>query len=214
MSDSNSLVGKIFGKLEVLSEAEPIRYKCGLLCARSVCKCECGKTIVTQNRYLKRAGKTSCGCSNRKTGPPTRHGHASFNAPSSTYQIWANMLQRCYNSKLPNYKDYGGRGIKVCDRWKSSFESFLVDMGERPIGKSLDRFPNNDGDYEPHNCRWATRSEQARNTRQNHVLTVRGKTGCIADLCEQFEIDHELVRARLKRGWEIEMAFFQTSQPK
>ena len=82
---------------------------------------------------------------------------------SATYQTWTNMRQRCSNPKRPDYKYYGGRGIKVCERWNNSFLAFIKDMGERPEGKTIDRYPNKDGNYEPGNCRWATAKEQALN---------------------------------------------------
>lgn len=92
------------------------------------------------------------------------HSHTSTHPPSATYNSWAGMLRRCTDPKATGYEDYGGRGIKVCERWRS-FTAFLEDMGERPEGKTLDRFPDKDGNYEPGNCRWATVTEQNRNRR-------------------------------------------------
>lgn len=95
-------------------------------------------------------------------GKALTHGHTISRAPSRTYVTWSHMIQRCTNPKRPAYARYGGRGITVCDRWLK-FENFLADMGERPDGKTLDRFPNNKGNYEPGNCRWATVTEQNQN---------------------------------------------------
>lgn len=95
----------------------------------------------------------------------TTHGHARRQQQTSTYLCWSAMHRRCFNHNAKDYPEYGGRGITVCDRWRQ-FEGFLADMGERPAGLSIDRFPDNDGNYEPSNCRWATPSEQARNRRK------------------------------------------------
>lgn len=92
----------------------------------------------------------------------TKHGHYVGDKPSPTYSSWHAMMQRCTKPNSISWKRYGGRGIKVCKRWRDSFENFLADMGERPAGKTLDRFPNNDGNYEPGNCRWGTAHEQHR----------------------------------------------------
>lgn len=119
------------------------------------------------------------------------------------------MRARCRNPKHIDFQNYGGRGIKVCDRWLHSFENFLADMGERPPGMSIDRHPNKDGDYEPGNCRWATPTEQARNTRRNRMITIEGKTACISEWSEESGVSTALIWHRLNKGWEPQAAVFQ-----
>ncbi len=139
---------------------------------RWLCLCDCGKTLVTRAHYL-RGGKTrSCGClksdNMRRVGKEhpgnVHHGHArELTGSSRTYGSWKAMISRCTNPRNVGYYNYGGRGIKVCERWQS-FPNFLADMGERPNDRTLDRFDNNK-DYAPGNCRWATRLQQTQNRR-------------------------------------------------
>jgi len=133
-----------------------------------LCSCDCGRLTVALLNNLGR--KTiSCGCVRRKLSAQrtTKHGHTINHKPSRTHCLWTHMLGRCENPKHQFFRNYGGRGIKACERWRGEhgFENFLADMGERPTGMSLDRFPNNNGNYEPGNCRWATRKQQAANKR-------------------------------------------------
>jgi len=103
-----------------------------------------------------------------KMGGQTKHGHC-IGGDSREYKVWTNMIQRCFNPKDPKWKHYGGRGIRVCDRWQR-FENFYADMGPRPEGMSIDRWPDNNGNYEPGNCCWATQSEQMRNKRTKEQI--------------------------------------------
>lgn len=122
-----------------------------------------------------------------------------------TYQSWQAMLKRCTNPNHIFYKYYGGIGIKVCERWRK-FENFLADMGERPADRSLDRI-NNDGNYEPGNCRWATRKEQGRNTRANKFITFRGETLCLEEWALRTGLGKYVLSHRLSTGkWSIEKA--------
>lgn len=116
------------------------------------------------------------------------------------------MINRCHNPKNPGYCNYGARGIAVCDRWRNSYEAFLGDMGHRPgTGFSIERI-NNDRGYEPGNCKWATRTEQNRNTRQNILLTAFGRTQCVTAWAEELGIPSGSIRDRLKGGWTVEQA--------
>ena len=116
------------------------------------------------------------------------------------------MLTRCTNPQCPKYKDYGGRGITVCERWKE-FTNFLADMGEKPTPKhTIDRFPNNNGNYELSNCRWATNKEQSRNRRNNHVIEAFGKKQTMIEWAEESGIPFRRLQNRLQRGWTAERA--------
>ena len=149
----NDLTGQTFGKLTIISRATS-----GAGGARWHCICSCGKTSTPSSLNLKAGRSRSCGCEShkRKTHGKTR---------TAEHRVWSDMKNRCTNPKNRAWKHYGGRGIRVCKRWLNSFENFLSDMGERPDGLTLDRYPDNDGNYEPSNCRWATWKQQRKNRR-------------------------------------------------
>jgi len=128
-----------------------------------------------------------------------KHGHNSKCYQSPTYISWASMKHRC-KSKHKSYYNY--KGISVCDRW-NSFENFLLDMGERPKGKTIDRIDNNKG-YSEENCRWANRAEQQRNTKRATLMTYNGCTKHIIDWAEELEISVLVIMTRIRRGWSIE----------
>ncbi len=132
--------------------------------ARWKFRCDCGSDVVVYANRARTGSTKSCGCLRAQNtvlmGKQKTHGYTG----TPTYVSWERMLSRCRNPNSDRYSDYGGRGISVCERW-IKFENFLADMGERPADKTLDRYPNNDGNYEPTNCRWATAKQQALNRR-------------------------------------------------
>lgn len=156
-----------FGRLVVLGEAERIgtsMWQRGQTAWR--CRCDCGKEVTVVRAALVKGTTKSCGCSRRRYHPrrPQRDKRQQRDDRTPTMRSWMAMRQRCFNPNGPEYHRYGGRGITVCDRWRESFAAFLSDMGEKPPGRSLDRI-DNDGNYEPGNCRWATPTTQSRNSR-------------------------------------------------
>lgn len=147
--------------------------------------------------------------------PARTHGMTARGATGkrpSTYSIWATMKARCHNPRAPGFQYYGARGITVCDRRRDSFENFLADMGEQPVGKSLDRI-DNAGNYEPGNCRWATASEQMRHTRASTMVTFRGETKSVPDWCDELGLHYESTRMRIQRGMAPEKAFEHGRRP-
>ena len=158
----DDLTGRVFGRLTVESQA-------GIRSHSAIwnCVCSCGNSVVVDGGSLKSGGTSSCGCFRRDANRAkwTKHGHSPESGNSPTYRSWAGLVARCTNPNHHDWRYYGGRGITVCDRWRD-FSNFLSDMGEKPENKnSIDRI-NNDGNYEPGNCRWATQLEQVRNSRR------------------------------------------------
>ena len=195
------MIGKRFGRLVVLSEAE--RNKCGS--RRWLCQCDCGEQKAITGNNLSTNQTTSCGCFQREGAAARKLTHGMRH--TKIYKVWHSMLERCHDTKNQAWIRYGGRGIKVCESWKS-FENFIADMGNTPFaGAQIDR-ENNNGDYEPSNCRWATGTQNARNKSNNHLLEYEGQTKCLSEWAESLGMTYSKLKSRInKHNWSVERAF-------
>lgn len=201
MSKRIDISGKRFKRLFVLS----YHSNDGSGNSKWICKCDCGNIVIVRSSTLINGRTLSCGCygTERRKEIRTTHGFSKVGMPE--YESWKAMRGRCYNKNNEAYPDYGGRGIGVCKRWFKSFENFFADMGKKPSPQhTLDRYPNNDGNYEPSNCRWATKRQQAENTRRNRYVEYRGEFVLITRLAERLGISDDTIRNRIKKGWPID----------
>lgn len=166
------------------------------------CRCDCGNTRLVRNNNLLSGHSLSCGCLQKEVTAEraTTHGKSR----SRIYHIWGDMVKRCTNDRHKAWRHYGGRGIVVCERWLD-FENFLSDMGEPQPGLTIERI-NNDGNYEPGNCRWATQAEQLRNRRNNRRITINGVTRVASEWAREYGISRQVIDHRLKAGWSDEDA--------
>jgi len=205
------LTGRTFDRLTVLDRVENRGPY-----VQWLCQCKCGKRHKATTNSLTTKNTRSCGCLalevRSKTGKAnTTHGMTD----SVEFGIWRGIIRRCTEKENKGYRRYGGRGIKVCKRWLV-FENFFADVGSRPSPQhSLDRYPNNNGNYEPSNVRWATRKQQMRNMRNNKVVTFNGKTQTLVEWAEELHIKYATLKNRINTlNWPIERAFTESIHPR
>lgn len=214
------MVSLRFGRLTVLRRSPTPR---GETRAFWVCKCDCGGESIVSGRYLRTGITRSCGCLVKETiaamgadpkliakraAKVTRHGHKRRGMSSPEYKTWLGMKRRCHDEGYKDYVNWGGRGILVCDRWNSSFENFLADMGRRPSNlHQIDRIDPN-GNYEPSNCRWVTPSTQGAENRRNiHPVSIDGMMfHSLSSACRHLGINPSTVRERIRNGYSIQDA--------
>ncbi|MEK4148955.1 hypothetical protein NST02_17990 [Robertmurraya sp. FSL W8-0741] len=190
-----NLVGKTFGKLTVINKSDNNKFGK----TTWLCKCSCGSEKVIIGSALKNGITKSCGCLKREvlTERNFKHGKSY----KRIYTTWQNMKSRCGNPNRQDYKNYGGRGISVCEEWLNDFESFFnwsIDNGYKDH-LTIDRI-NNDMGYSPNNCRWTTQKEQMRNFRNNIYIDINGEQLTMTAIAEKYNVSREAVRERYKKG--------------
>lgn len=204
MSRIEHTLGTRFGRLVIVS-AEPKRVDTDTKCLIAwKCRCDCGTERYYKSSHLHRGKTKSCGCLRKELkGQPSKYKTSISSTPGRlrAYRSWECMKKRCLDAKDANFKDYGARGIMICQRWLDSFDNFFDDLGERPRGLSIGRI-DNDGNYEPGNCRWETTDQQANNTRR--TLKIRGKP--LALFCKDKGYNPGIVRGRIASGWGVKKA--------
>lgn len=195
--------GKKFGKLTAIKRVGSDKRNISVW----LCKCDCGNEKEVSMSSLRPYHNPSCGCNaSRKTMGQRFRTHGK--TKTAEHNTWLKMKERCYYPNSKNYQGWGSRGIKICDRWLNSFENFFADMGKRPSSKhSIDRYPNNDGDYEPGNCRWATMSEQRRNQGDALIVEYKSIKKPLANWCEELGLRYQMIWRRIQRGYSIVDAF-------
>lgn len=161
-----------------------------------LCRCDCGKETHVIGKVLKRGDTKSCGCfaNQQRRLRKLTHGLTG----TRTHRVWWNIINRCNNPNVKSYKDYGGRGIRVCERWLR-LENFVADVGLAPADLEIDRI-DNDGNYEPGNCRWVTREVNARTRRSTILVTILGITKPVAGWIRDFSLKDTTIYARIRRG--------------
>ena len=193
---------KRYGRLLVINELPRHTVPSGVKIRKFLCKCECGQELDVFMSSLRSGHTKSCGCLNKEI--ISSHGMTG----TREYASWNAMHGRCNNLKSKDYKNWGGRGIEVCDSW-NSFENFYKDMGDKPTpNHSIERI-NNDGNYCKENCRWATKKEQQRNHRGNKVLSFEGLSLTVAEWVEKTGVTRAMIDYRLAKGFSMNKVLSQ-----
>ena len=200
------ITGKRFGRILVIERADDAIMKNGAHRSRWKCLCDCGKTTIVIGANLTNGHTQSCGCLHREVTGEKHRAHGLTR--TRLYRIWSNMKDRCYRKNNRYYSDYGARGITVCPEWRDSFEIFrdwaMANGYQDDL--TLDR-KDNDGPYSPGNCRWATKTQQANNKRNNRLITYNGKTQTLAQWAEEYGISPSCLGLRINRyKWPIHKA--------
>ena len=203
MPKFKDITGQKFGRLTALYRLHNTKGRVKWLCV-----CKCGNLVEVTSHDLQQNNTKSCGCLHteilvKRNKINATHGQSH----ARIYRTWTNIRDRCYNNVNPNYNNYGGRGIAVCDEWKDNFQAFYDWSMANGYDDTLtiDRVDNNKG-YEPNNCRWATQKQQARNRRSNRNYTINGETYCLSKWCEIYNINYQTAVYRLNHNWTIEKA--------
>lgn len=179
-----------------------------------LCKCDCGVEKIANGRWLKSGDIRSCGCLKIELTIKRQTKYPIGTTTTKEYKAWSLIKDRCYNPKNEYWDDYGGRGIKMCDRWRYSFSNFFEDMGFAPTPKhTIDRFPDNDGNYELGNCRWATQKQQSLNRRNNKIIEYNGVKKCLSEWCELFGVSWSNTNTFIKK-YGVERVFDAYSKPR
>ncbi len=198
-----NIQGQKFGRLTVLTYAGIDSRGCSVW----TCRCDCGTVGDYGGPTLTKGHTSSCGCLKQEKflSRITKHGHSSPKNRSPEYTAWNNMLARCNRPNHPQYPDYGGRGIKVCERW-AAFGNFLIDVGVRPSSKHSIHRIDNDLGYIEGNVKWATQPEQQNCKRTNHQISFNGETQNLVQWATETGINYIALHYRLKRGWSVDKA--------
>lgn len=194
-------IGKKYGRWTVVSYFKHNKYSQVYF----NCLCDCGNKKVVIMGSLRNGKSVSCGCYGKEKTSEANTKHGMSGNKHGLYSVWRGMKTRCCDKNFPQYMDYGGRGISVCKEWGNNFKSFfdwaIINGWEK--GLDIDRFPNNNGNYEPDNCRFINRSKNCRNKRNNRLICFNGETKTLTEWCEQMDLNFHTVQHRLSLGWSI-----------